>query len=78
MPSSSASYDTIVKFMIYLDAGVREYWIVDPVNGAVIVNILKDGSYIAKAYDKTAVVPVTVLEGLSIDLADVFFEASEE
>ena len=77
-PSSSASYDTIVKFMLYLNAGVREYWIVDPVNGAVIVNILRDGTYVAKAYDKTAIVPVSVLEGLSINLADVFFEASEE
>ena len=77
-PSSSASYDTVVKFMIYLYAGVREYWIVDPATGSVIVNILNDGTYIAKAYDKTAVVPVSVLEGLSIDLADVFFEAGEE
>ena len=77
-PSSSASYDTIVKFMLYLNAGVREYWIVDPMNCAVMVNVLKDGTYIAKGYDKTAVVPVSVIEGLSIDLADVFYEVSEE
>ena len=77
-PSSSASYDTIVKFMLYLNAGVREYWIVDPVTGSVIVNILKDGAYIAKAYEKTEVVPVSVLEGCSINLADVFFDIGEE
>ena len=75
---STASHDTIRKFMLYLNAGVREYWIVDPVTGSVIVNILKDGAYIAKVYEKTAVVPVSVLEGLSIDLSEVFFEADEE
>ena len=74
---SSASHDMIRKFMIYLNANVREYWIVDPVTGSVIVNILEDGTYIAKAYDKTAVVPVSVLEGCSIDLAEVFFDTEE-
>ena len=71
---SSASHDTIRKFMLYLNAGVREYWIVDPVTGSVIVNTLGDGTYIAKAYDKTALVPVSVLEGCSVDLAEVFLE----
>ena len=75
---SSASHDMIRKFMLYLHAGVREYWIVDPVTGSVIVNILRDGAYIAKAYERTAVVPVSVLEGCSVNLAEVFFEASEE
>ena len=64
----------IRKFMLYLNAGVREYWIVDPETGLVIVNILQDGAYRAKAYDKTAAVPVSVLEGCSVDLAEVFFE----
>ena len=71
---SSASHDTIRKFMLYLKSNVREYWIVDPVTGSVIVNILKDGSYIAKAYEKTEVVPVSVLEGCSVNLAEVFFD----
>ena len=71
---SSTSHDMIEKFMLYLNVNVREYWIVDPVKGNIIVNILKDGTYISKAYNKTAVVPVSVLEGLSINLADVFYE----
>ena len=74
---SSASHDMIRKFMLYLNANVREYWIVDPVTGSVIVNVLKDGTYIAKAYDKTAIVPISVLEGCSINLAEVFFEADD-
>ena len=74
---SSVSHDMISKFMLYLNANVREYWIVDPITGSVIVNILKDGTYIAKAFDKTAVVPISVLEGCSVNLADVFFETDE-
>ena len=75
---STASYDMITKFMLYLNAGVREYWIVDPETGSVIVNVLQDGTYNARAYDKTAVVPVSVLEGLSINLAEVFPETEDE
>ena len=75
---STASYDMITKFMLYLNAGVREYWIVDPETGSVVVNVLQDGTYNARAYDKTAVVPVSVLDGLSINLAEVFPETEDE
>ena len=74
---STASHDTIRKFMLYLNAGVREYWIVDPVTCSVIVNILQGGTYSARAYEKTAVVPVSVLEGCRVDLAEVFIELEE-
>ena len=69
---SSLSHDMIRKFTLYLNADVREYWIVDPETGSVIVNVLVDGKYVTKDYDKTAVVPVSVLEGCSVDLAEVF------
>ena len=75
---SSVSHDMIKKYMLYLNANVREYWIVDPATGSVIVNILKDGSYNGKAYCSTAVVPVSVLAGCSVDLTEVFFGTEEE
>ena len=74
---TSASHDTIRKFMLYLKANVREYWIVDPVSGNVIVNILKDDKYVAMAYEKTDKVPVSVLDGCVVDLAEVFLEVEE-
>ena len=58
--------------MLYLRARVREYWIVDPVTENVVVNILEGDKYVAKAFEKTEVVPVTVLEGCTVDLAEVF------
>lgn len=71
---SSASHDMITKFMLYLKSNVREYWIVDPVMGNVIVNILEDDKYVATAYEKTQKVPVSVLDGCVVDLAEVFLE----
>ncbi|MDR3341218.1 MAG: Uma2 family endonuclease [Treponema sp.] len=40
----------MVKFQKYLKAGVREYWIVDPVEKTVRVHILENGQYAAKIY----------------------------
>ena len=74
---SSVSKDMITKFMLYLNANVREYWIVDPDTGSVIVNIHQNGTYNAKAYNKSAVVPVSILEGCSVNLAEVFIDAEE-
>ena len=75
---SSASHDTIAKFMLYLKAKIREYWIVDPVSGNVVVNILEDGKYVATAYEKTEKAPVTVLDGCFVDLTEVFLDEDSE
>ncbi len=69
--------DMTVKFDLYRRHRVREYWIVDPGNRYVHVYILdEDGRYPEEpeVYLKNAVVPCTVLEGLSIDLPRVFTE----
>jgi Uma2 family endonuclease len=71
---SSVRYDKDRKFKKYLAAGVREYWVVDPDKNTLQANILVDGRYIAIMYGETDVVPVHVLEGRAIDLAEVFAE----
>ena len=69
---SSASHDMVRKFGLYLKAGVREYWIVDPVTKSIIVNVLSEGTYISKAYSETDKVPISALEGCVVDLQEVF------
>ena len=69
---STASHDMIRKYMLYMNAGVREYWVVDPITETVVAHILEDGAYKSRVYEKTEVVPVTVLEGCNVDLAEVF------
>ena len=71
---TSASHDMIRKYRLYQRAGVSEYWIVDPIEKVLIVNTLRDGEYSKPAYfesDEKAV-PVSVLEGCSINLVAVF------
>ncbi|MFP3040424.1 Uma2 family endonuclease [Treponema primitia] len=69
---SNTGEESVKKFNLYLEAGVQEYWIVSPKSKTVQVNILEDGAYQARTYKADAVLPVRVLEGLSITLGDVF------
>jgi len=71
---STARYDRIYKFRKYQQAGVKEYWIVDPETKSVQVCILENGRYIMSVYEDTEKAPVGVLEGCKIDLSGVFAE----
>lgn len=69
---STAKRDKVLKFNKYFQAGVREYWIVDPESRTVSVHVLEGGKYTISAYDETDIVPVHMLEGCAIYLPDVF------
>ena len=71
---SSAMRDRVLKFRRYLNAGVREYWIVEPDSESVSVHLLKDREYITHVYGKGDTAPVQVLEGCAIELKEVFVE----
>ena len=71
---STKMRDLILKFRRYLQAGVREYWIVDPDSKTVSVYVLKNGEYAAANYGNDETVPVHVLEGCEINLSEVFTE----
>jgi Uma2 family endonuclease len=62
------------KFQKYLEAGVREYWVIDPESGKVQVYILNGGSYRAGIYTGDSAIPVSVLPGLAVELKSVFEE----
>jgi Uma2 family endonuclease len=72
MSPSNRQNDTLVKFRKYLQAGVREYWIVDPEEKTVHACILDKGQYRVSVYDKTQTAPVSVLPGCSIELKSAF------
>jgi Uma2 family endonuclease len=71
---STARHDRLRKFNLYLKAGVREYWIVDPDEKTVQVCILENSKYVIHMYDETAQIPVSVLDGCVIDMKAVFPE----
>ncbi|MCL2815569.1 MAG: Uma2 family endonuclease [Oscillospiraceae bacterium] len=78
LSNSNTRHDTIVKFRLYQKAGVREYWIIDPGTKSVQVYILKNKKYgIGSIYREDDVVPVHILDGFQINLADVFYDIVE-
>ena len=69
---STTKRDRLLKYNKYEQSGVAEYWIVDPYERIVEVYLLKDGCYFSKRYDEADTVPCSVLEGLEIDLSEIF------
>jgi len=75
---SNTRHDTVIKFRLYQRAGVKEYWIVDPLRNTVEVYILKDGKYgVGSIYRDDDIISVYTLKGCQINLADVFYDPSE-
>lgn len=71
LSKSSARTDRYVKFKLYQDAGVKEYWIIDPQTQTLDVNLLGNGVYENSKYGADALVFVEVL-GCVVSLAKVF------
>lgn len=73
LSSSTRQHDCLIKYNLYQQAGVKEYWIVDPDKKVVLVHKLVDGQYHAPdAYTAEDSVPVGVLEDCAVDLTAVF------
>ncbi|MCI9097981.1 MAG: Uma2 family endonuclease [Lachnospiraceae bacterium] len=71
---STLRHDRLVKLNLYDQAGVLEYWIVDPQNRAVQV-FRRDGGAalrICEEYGHTQVAKVSVLDGCFLELSKVF------
>ena len=71
--SSDRRRDLVRKRQLYAEAGVPEYWIVDPRNDSVTLLELRDSEYAERA-ELTVFDTLTtpLLPGLSIPLVDVF------
>jgi len=70
-PSNSHS-ELFRKFNYYLEAGVREYWVIDPDIKKVSVHVYENGHYISYSYKNNDRIPVAVLLGLEISLEDLW------
>ena len=62
------------KFEAYRDAGVAEYWVLNSEHKRLTVYLFEGEKLISRSYGEKDIVPVSVLKGLSIELAPVFAE----
>lgn len=75
---STSDMDLRLKHQLYQRFGVREYWIVDPIEKKVEVYLLKGGRYISKGlFLEKDTVEVETIKGLKINLAEVFVKGRE-
>jgi len=75
---STAKMDKVKKYNDYLQAGIKEYWIVDPDKDFIDAYRLMDGRYVLRTYYKDDIAPVQVLPGCEIDLSLVFQDIFED
>lgn len=71
---STEKHDLFTKYGLYKEAGVKEYWIVNPVTKIIQIHIFKDNQYAVAAYGDTEKISVHILEDCEIYLKDIFEE----
>ena len=69
---STRSKDMLLKLYKYHNAGVREYWIVDPKNKTVIVHYFEEDEYLPKTYTFDEKIPIGISDGYcTIDFSKI-------
>ncbi len=75
---STAKKDKLVKYNRYQRAGVKEYWIVDPVNEVIEVYLLEETAFKRNGvYVKGDTLPVSIFDDFSMELNSVFSDEEE-
>lgn len=73
LSESNRKHDLVTKYQLYEEAGVKEYWVVYPLDEMIEVYLLENDKYILdKKYLEDDTIDVKTLEGLTIDLKDIF------
>ena len=71
---NNSKHDIHTKFNLYLEAGVLEYWIVNPIERMVLIYTLKNGEYIgSKPFVEGEILKSSLFPDLKIDVEDIFY-----
>lgn len=68
---SDPKHDYVEKLKLYLDAGVREYWIVNPMNKSVVAYHLDAEPFGMNVYSFRDVIPAGIYDDFEIHFADI-------
>ena len=64
-------HDYVLKLNLYNEAGVREYWIVDPAKESVWVYYFEESEFKAETYSFKDKIKVNIYDDLHIDFAGI-------
>lgn len=67
----NSSHDYITKLNLYADAGVREYWIVNPAKQTIIVYHLEETRFEVTSYTFQDTIKANIYDDLSINLTEL-------
>jgi Uma2 family endonuclease len=70
---STTKYDLTEKFALYEASGVREYWVVFPAEAVQVFLLQPSGAYDNGTLYEAGKIPVHTLNGLEVDVADIFY-----
>lgn len=68
---SNSSHDYILKLNLYANAGVREYWIVDPAKESIFVYYLEQEHFKAEAHTFQDKIKANIYDDLYIDFSSL-------
>jgi Uma2 family endonuclease len=71
---SNTAFEMERKLYLYWEAGVKEYWVVNPQNKQISAYRLKDSRYVMQAYQLQDTITSMALPGLEIPLSVIFAE----
>ncbi|MCC8101683.1 MAG: Uma2 family endonuclease [Clostridiales bacterium] len=75
---SNPGHDYVRKLNLYDDAGVREYWIIDPTEESVMVYTRKQEHFAYSVYTFQDKIPVSVFDDFTIDFAELIADIPVE
>ena len=67
---SNSSHDYVRKLNLYMDAGVREYWIIDPIKKTAFVYHLEETKFEVITYTLNDRIKANIYDNLWIDFAE--------
>ena len=72
---NNSKYDVDTKFRLYQEAGVKEYWLVEPNDKMILIYTLFDGKYIGlKPFTEGEKIESPLFPEMDIALEDVFYK----
>ncbi|MGN0658017.1 MAG: Uma2 family endonuclease [Emergencia sp.] len=70
---STGRKDSLIKLQKYADAGVREYWLVDPDRKRIVTYVFEEDDFLPSIYSFTDQVPVAIFDGkCRIDFGEIY------